>query len=191
MNCDGPWKKPNTAGTVCEPVKCGAVEPVVDDSEMAYTKSFHAVKNEMIATVKTPGAASGNTTLRNDCQLVAPSTWAACSISHGICRKNAVSVQIEIGKVSDRYGMIRRSVVLHSPMLRHSLNSGVTMLMTGKTAVSSAVLRTSRLPGKSRRAMPYAANVDSPTPTTVATRQMKTEFTSAGRNNFPPAPVRM
>ena len=50
-------------------------------------------------------------TLRNACQLVAPSTCAACSISHGISRKNADSVQIEIGRVSDRYGMIRPSQV--------------------------------------------------------------------------------
>ena len=60
----------------------------------------------MIAVVNTPGAASGTITLRNACQVVAPSTWAACSISHGISRKNADSVQIEIGRVSDRYGMI-------------------------------------------------------------------------------------
>ena len=32
--------------------------------------------------------------------------FAACSISHGISRKNADMVQIEIGSVSDRYGMI-------------------------------------------------------------------------------------
>ena len=60
----------------------------------------------MIAVVNTPGAASGTITLRNACQVVAPSTWAACSISHGISRKNADMVQMEIGRVSDRYGMI-------------------------------------------------------------------------------------
>src|SRR3954447_12433883 len=113
MNCDGPWKNPSTAGTVCEPWTLnGVAGPVVDESDVAYTKSFHAVKKEMIAVVNTPGAASGRTTLRNACQLVAPSTWAACSISHGICRKNAVRVQIDSGSVSDRYGMINPSQVL-------------------------------------------------------------------------------
>ena len=69
---------------------------------MANTKSFHAVKKAMIAVVKTPGAASGTMTLRNASQLVAPSTWAACSISQGICWKNADSVQIANGRVSTR-----------------------------------------------------------------------------------------
>ena len=64
----------------------------VDVSEMPYTKSFQAMKNAMIAVVKTPGAASGTITLRNACQFVAPSTWAACSSSHGICWKYAASV---------------------------------------------------------------------------------------------------
>ena len=61
----------------------------------------------MIAVVNTPGAASGTITLRNACHVVAPSTCAACSISQGISRKNADIVQMEIGRVSDRYGMIR------------------------------------------------------------------------------------
>ena len=70
-------------------------------------KSFQAMKNAMIAVVKTPGAASGTITLRNACQVVAPSTCAAYSISQGISRKKADRVQIEIGRVSERYGMIR------------------------------------------------------------------------------------
>ena len=61
--------------------------------------------------VNTPGAASGTITLRNACHVVAPSTWAACSISQGISRKNADRVQIESGRVNDRYGMIRPSQV--------------------------------------------------------------------------------
>ena len=73
---------------------------------MPNTKSFHAKKNVRIAAVNTPGAASGTITRRNACQDVAPSTWAACSISHGISRKNADSVQIASGSVNDMYGMI-------------------------------------------------------------------------------------
>ena len=42
-----------------------------------------------IAVVNTPGAASGTMTLRKAWNGVAPSTWAACSSSHGISRKNA------------------------------------------------------------------------------------------------------
>ena len=91
--------------------------------------------------------------MRNACQVVAPSTWAACSISHGISRKNADIVQIEIGSVSDRYGMISPSQVSYRPMLRHRLNSGVTIEMTGKIATPSAVDRISLLPGKSSRAI--------------------------------------
>ena len=60
------------------------------------------MKKAMIAVVNTPGAAKGTMTLRNAWKLVAPSTCAACSSSHGICRKNAASVQIEIGRVSER-----------------------------------------------------------------------------------------
>ena len=51
--------------------------------------------------MKTPGAASGTITLRNACHDVAPSTWAACSSSHGISRKNADRVQIASGSVKD------------------------------------------------------------------------------------------
>ena len=82
-----------------------------DVSEMPNTKSFQAKKNVRMAAVNTPGAASGTITLRNACHGVAPSTWAACSISHGISRKNADSVQIDSGSVNDRYGMIRPSQV--------------------------------------------------------------------------------
>ncbi len=41
-------------------------------------------------------------TFRKACHGVAPSTWAACSISHGISRKKAASVQIDSGSVNDR-----------------------------------------------------------------------------------------
>src|SRR3990170_3064200 len=99
------------------------------------------MKNAMIAVVKTPGAARGTITLRNACQVVAPSTCAACSISHGISRKNADRVQIEIGSVSERYGMMSRGHVSYKPIWRHRLNSGVTIEMTGKIATASAVDR--------------------------------------------------
>ena len=74
---------------------------------MPKTKSFQAKKKVKIAAVKTPGAASGTITLRNACHDVASSTCAACSISHGISRKKADSVQIASGRVNDMYGMIR------------------------------------------------------------------------------------
>ena len=67
---------------------------------MARTNSFQAKKNVRIAAVNTPGAASGTITLRNACHEVAPSTCAACSISHGISRKNAERVQIASGSVN-------------------------------------------------------------------------------------------
>ncbi|BBE24055.1 hypothetical protein MN0502_29380 [Arthrobacter sp. MN05-02] len=60
---------------------------------------------------------------------------------------------MEIGRVSDRYGMIRPSHVSYSPMVRHRLNSGVTIEMTGKIETASAVVRTSFLPGKSSLAI--------------------------------------
>src|SRR3954454_12432672 len=103
LNGSGPTKNDSCAGTVRE--------AVVDVSEIASTNSFHAKKNVRIAAVKTPGAASGTITLRKACQEVAPSTCAACSISHGISRKNADIVQMEIGRVRDRYGMINPSQV--------------------------------------------------------------------------------
>ena len=69
---------------------------------MPKTKSFQAKKNVRIAAVNTPGAASGTMTRRKACQEVAPSTWAACSISQGISRKKADRVQIANGRVKDR-----------------------------------------------------------------------------------------
>ena len=78
----------------------------VDVSEVASRNSFQQKKNVRIAVVNTPGAASGTITLRNACHGVAPSTWAACSISHGIWRKNADIVQIDSGRANVRYGMI-------------------------------------------------------------------------------------
>ena len=59
---------------------------------MANTKSFQQKMNTRIAVVKIPGAASGAITLKKAWNGVAPSTWAACSSSHGISRKNADSV---------------------------------------------------------------------------------------------------
>ena len=78
----------------------------VDVSDAASRNSFQQKKNVRIAVVNTPGAASGTITLRNACHGVAPSTWAACSISHGIWRKNADIVQIDSGRANVRYGMI-------------------------------------------------------------------------------------
>src|SRR5687768_12148735 len=92
LNGSGPTKNDICAGTVRE--------LVVDVSEIASTNSFQAKKNVRIAAVKTPGAASGTITLRNACHEVAPSTWAACSISHGISRKKAERVQIASGSVN-------------------------------------------------------------------------------------------
>jgi hypothetical protein len=93
LNGSGPTKNDICAGTVRD--------AVVDVNDRASTNSFQAKKNVRIAAVNTPGAANGTITLRNACQEVAPSTWAACSISHGISRKNAESVQIASGKVND------------------------------------------------------------------------------------------
>src|SRR3954463_13882446 len=149
------------------------------------------MKKGMIAVVKTPGEASGTITLRKACHVVAPSTWAACSISQGISRKNADIVQIEIGRVSDRYGMISPTQVSYSPICRHRLNSGVTIEMTGKIATARAVPRISFFPGKSSRAMAYAANIDSRQEMNVAIRQIPNEFRRAGRNRSLAVPVRI
>src|SRR5690625_4133083 len=77
-NCDAPVKNDSAAGT--------GRAAVVEVREMPYTKSFQAMKNAMIALVNTAGGASGTTALRNATKGVAPSTWAACSSSQGICR---------------------------------------------------------------------------------------------------------
>src|SRR5262245_25262623 len=84
LNCDAPGNSAMAAGTVCA--------AVVDVSENANRKSFQAKMKTRIAVVNMPGAASGAMTLRNACAGVAPSTWAACSRSHGISLKNAESV---------------------------------------------------------------------------------------------------
>src|SRR5699024_5359379 len=93
-NWEAPVKKDRAAGT--------GRAAVVEVSEMPYTKSFHAMKKAMIAVVNTPGAASGTMALRKAWKGVAPSTCAACSSSQGIWRKNAVRVQMEIGRVRER-----------------------------------------------------------------------------------------
>src|SRR5690625_7268770 len=99
------------------------------------------MKNAMIAVVNTPGAANGTTALRKAWNGVAPSACAACSSSQGICRKNAASVQMEVGRVSDREGMTRRGHVAYSPIERHRLNSGVAIEATGEPDTASAVVR--------------------------------------------------
>src|SRR3954447_5624038 len=132
-NCDAPVKNDSAAGTVRA--------RSVDVSEMASRNSFHQKKKVRIAVVNTPGAASGTMTLRNACHGVAPSTWAACSISHGISRKNADSVQIDSGRVNDTYGMMRPSHVSNRPIARHMLNSGPTSETTGNMAIARATDR--------------------------------------------------
>src|SRR3954452_1650502 len=141
LNGSGPTKNDICAGTVRV--------LVVDVSEIASTNSFHAKKNVRIAAVNTPGAASGTITLRNACHDVAPSTWAACSISHGISRKNAESVQIASGSVNDMYGMISPGQVLNRPRIRQRSKSGPTSATTGNIAIASASESTRRLPWKS------------------------------------------
>ena len=84
VNCESPVKNASAAGTVRE-----ASELV---SEIAKRKSFQAKMKTRIAAVNMPGAASGTITLRNAWNGVAPSTWAACSSSHGISRKKATRV---------------------------------------------------------------------------------------------------
>src|SRR5947209_14614187 len=98
-NWEFPVKKARAAGTVRE--------LSVDVREIENRKSFQAKKNTRMAAVNTPGAASGTMTLRNASNGVAPSTWAACSSSHGISRKKAESVQMASGRVKVMYGMIR------------------------------------------------------------------------------------
>src|SRR4051812_8348248 len=176
LNGSGPTKYDNCAGTVRE--------AVVDVNERASTNSFHAKKNVRIAVVKTPGAASGTITLRNACQGVAPSTCAACSISHGISRKNADSVQIDSGRANEMYGMIRPSQVSNRPIARHRLNSGPTSETTGNIAMARATDRINFLPGKSRRAIAYAANIATTTPMIVDSSEIPIELRSALVNRF-------
>src|SRR3954471_4756985 len=80
-NCEAPGNCEIAAGTVCA--------FLVDVSENAKTKSFHAKMNTRIAVVNTPGAARGAMIFVKACIGVAPSTCAACSSSHGISLKNA------------------------------------------------------------------------------------------------------
>jgi hypothetical protein len=60
---------------------------------------------------------------------------------------------MEIGRVSDRYGMIRPAQVSYRPIERHRLNSGVTIEITGKIETPSAVVRMSLRPGNASRAI--------------------------------------
>ena len=59
------------------------------------------------------------------------------------------------------------------------LNSGVTSAICGNIEISSDIADDRRLPGKSRRAMAYAAMVPSTSATKVAIRQMPIELISA------------
>src|SRR2546430_3478670 len=173
-NWDSPVKNASAAGT-------GRAR-LVEVSEIPKTKSFQQKKNVRIAAVKTPGAASGTMTFRNACQVVAPSTWAACSISHGISRKNADSVQIASGSANEMYGMMSPGQVSNSLTLRHRSNSGPTSDTTGNMAIASAKFRISFLPGKSSRAIAYATKVAKTTPTAVAMSEMPIELISAEVN---------
>ena len=134
--------------------------------------------------MKTPGAANGTITLRNACHEVAPSTCAACSISHGISRKNADSVQIASGRVKDMYGMISPGQVLNRPSVRHMSKSGPTSATIGNMAIASARDSTSFLPLNSSRAIAYAANVAKMTARIVAMMAIPNEFRSESRKSL-------
>src|SRR5688572_23086568 len=140
------------------------------------------MKNAMIAVVKTPGAASGTITLRNACHAVAPSTCAACSISHGISRKNADSVHNAIGNENDMYGMIRPGHVSYRPVARQIVNIGPISDTAGKIAIASAVERMIFLNGKSSRAIAYAARVAMITDSVVAISAIPIELRNAEVN---------
>src|SRR6202020_239423 len=99
VNCDAPGNWAIAAGTVCA--------AFVEVSEIAKMKSFQQMMKTMMYVVTMPGVASGAITFRNAWNGVAPSTWAACSSSHGISLKNADRVNIDNGSAKVRYGMIR------------------------------------------------------------------------------------
>src|SRR4029453_5394383 len=142
--CDAPVKNASAAGTVRE--------RSVEVSAIANRKSFQQKKKVRMAVVNTPGAARGTITLRNACQGVAPSTWAACSSSQGISRKNAVMVQMASGRANVREGMTRPGQVPYSPVPRHRANSGLIRAAWGNIAIPSATTSSRRRPGKSSRA---------------------------------------
>jgi hypothetical protein len=65
----------------------------------AKRNSFHApIKVKMQPAAK-PGAESGNTIFRRTCNLLQPSTRAACSRSIGISRKKTVKIQTRNGNL--------------------------------------------------------------------------------------------
>src|SRR5690242_15754893 len=130
---------------------------VVDVSEIANTKSFQQMMNTMMNVVTIPGIASGAITLTNAWNGVAPSTWAACSSSHGISLKNDERTKIDSGSANVMYGMISPGHVSYRPIWRHRLYSGPTSEICGKSATPSVTARMICLPGKSRRAIAYAA----------------------------------
>ena len=75
--------------------------------------------------------------------------------------------------------------------MRHRLNSGVTIEITGKIDTASAEVRTSFLPGKSSRAIAYAQNIASTTAMDVAISEMPMELRRAGRNRSFAPPVKI
>ncbi len=75
--------------------------------------------------------------------------------------------------------MIRPAQVSNSPSLRMMSNSGLTSEICGNIAISSATPTRIFLPGKSSRAIAYAAMVPMTTAITVAISPMPIELISA------------
>src|SRR3954470_16072447 len=174
-NCDPPVKNASVAGTVRA--------AFVEVSVLAKRKSFHAKMNTRMAVVNTPGAASGAITFVNAWNGVAPSTWAACSSSHGISLKNADSVYIASGSVNVIYGMISPAQVSNRPTFRHRLNSEPTIEIGGNIATASEPDRMIVFPAKSSRDSAYAAIDASTTAISVAISAMPIELISARLNS--------
>ena len=135
--------------------------------------------NTMMKVVTIPGIASGAITLRNAWNGVAPSTWAACSSSHGISLKNDDSTKIDSGSANVMYGMISPGHVSYRPIWRHRLYSGPTSDICGNIATPSVTARMIVFPGKSRRAIAYAAEDASTTARNVEISAIPIELRSA------------
>ena len=85
--------------------------------------------------------------------------------------------------------MMRPGQVSKIPTAVSILNSGVTSAICGNIEISSDIPTIAVLPGKSSRAIAYAAIVPSTSAMNVAIRQMPIELRSAGRKSSRASPT--
>ena len=111
--------------------KTGAVPATTPVRTRARSSSFQLKMKQIKAVAAMPGIATGAMTLRRMSRRLAPSIWAASSISSGTSARKDRIIQTAMGRFMDVYIRIRNQMLSRAPTVRAKRYSGRIAATTG------------------------------------------------------------